>query len=412
MHSAVFLWLLHLLPNFGWTRHWSIPVDGFSGNTSTGSMSAPGHGGIFLSYAREDSDAAHRIADGLSAFGLEVWLDQSELRGGDAWDASIRQKIRSCALFVPLISAQTQNRREGYFRREWNLAVERTLDMAPGSRFLLPVAIDDTPEAGAAVPEPFLRVHWSRVPKGVATPKFIEQVRRLLEPKGESSPTALTSNAAGGDQTSRHALKWVAGAILILALAAAGWWKVRPNEAISGPVPAAGNPVIVLMDTPYPDRVYDPATLKSGGTNADDITDLLRDLPVTIVKEATSSQWQREREVIEQHPSLIVMHRSCFFTFPETRVEELYPLLDNKLVAFIGHVATVNPQTRFIIYSRHSWEDAKMAAKWRDDAAARFPALAGKIETYRVPLDRATFRNPLTGQELKDAVVRQLGISH
>ena len=37
---------------------------------------------VFLSYAREDTDAARRIADALGAFGVEVWLDQSELRGG------------------------------------------------------------------------------------------------------------------------------------------------------------------------------------------------------------------------------------------------------------------------------------------------------------------------------------------
>jgi hypothetical protein len=47
----------------------------------------------------------------------EVWFDKSELRGGDAWDRSIRQQIRECALFVPVISARIDARREGYFRR-------------------------------------------------------------------------------------------------------------------------------------------------------------------------------------------------------------------------------------------------------------------------------------------------------
>jgi hypothetical protein len=366
---------------------------------------------IFLSYAREDTEAAHRFADGLRAFGIEVWLDRSELRGGDAWDATIRKKIRDCALFVPLVSAQTQGRREGYFRREWNLAVERTLYMASGSPFVLPVVIDDTPETGAAVPEPFLRVQWSRVPKGVPTPQFVERIKRLLDPPRESSTAAAKTMAITAGRSGGKSLKWAVGVILAVLLAAAGWWKIGHRGAVAGPTGRA-TPVLVLMDTPYPDRVYDPATLKSGGTNADDITEVLRDLPVNIVKETTSSLWQREREVIEQNPSLIVMHRSCFFTFPENREEELYPILDNKLVAFIGYVATVNPNTKFIIYSRHSWEDAAVAAKWRTDAVTRYPALAGRIETWRVPLDRATFRNPLTAQELKDSVIRQLGLSH
>ena len=36
---------------------------------------------IFLSYASQDADAARRICDALGAAGLEVWFDQSELRG-------------------------------------------------------------------------------------------------------------------------------------------------------------------------------------------------------------------------------------------------------------------------------------------------------------------------------------------
>lgn len=77
---------------------------------------------VFLSYASQDADAARRICEALRAAGLEVWFDQSELRGGDAWDASIRRKIKDCALFVPIISANTNARSEGYFRLEWKEA--------------------------------------------------------------------------------------------------------------------------------------------------------------------------------------------------------------------------------------------------------------------------------------------------
>ena len=50
------------------------------------------------------------IADALRAFGVEVWFDQNELRGGDTWDQKIRTQIKTCALFVPLVSAQTEER--------------------------------------------------------------------------------------------------------------------------------------------------------------------------------------------------------------------------------------------------------------------------------------------------------------
>jgi TolB-like protein len=41
---------------------------------------------VFLSYASQDAEAAKRICDALRAAGIEIWFDQSELRGGDAWD--------------------------------------------------------------------------------------------------------------------------------------------------------------------------------------------------------------------------------------------------------------------------------------------------------------------------------------
>ncbi len=66
-------------------------------------MSESGGKSVFLSYASQDATAARRICDALRAAGVEVWFDQSELRGGDAWDAKIRQRIKECALFMPVI---------------------------------------------------------------------------------------------------------------------------------------------------------------------------------------------------------------------------------------------------------------------------------------------------------------------
>src|SRR5215472_8287003 len=109
-----------------------------------GGMSGAGAatGAVFLSHASQDAEAAARISQALRGAGLEVWFDQSELRGGDVWDASIRKQIKECALFVPVISANTEAREEGYFRLEWNLAAHRTLNMAHDKAFLLPVVID------------------------------------------------------------------------------------------------------------------------------------------------------------------------------------------------------------------------------------------------------------------------------
>lgn len=135
---------------------------------------------------------AQRICAALRQVGLEVWIDQSELRGGDAWDASIRRQIRECALFIPLISSNTNTRSEGYFRLEWKLAVDRTHLMADDQPFLLPLVIDDTPDAAARVPDLFRERQWMRLHRGQLPPEIIERLVRLL---------ALSSSAASPVET-------------------------------------------------------------------------------------------------------------------------------------------------------------------------------------------------------------------
>ena len=164
-------------------------------------MSAPSKA-IFLSYASQDAEAARRICDALRAVGLDVWFDQSALRGGDAWDASIRRQIKECALFVPVISANTQAREEGYFRLEWKLAVDRSHLMADDKAFLLPVVIDATIDGKARVPEKFRDVQWTHLSAGDASAAFAERVHRLLSGGAALSlPVAATRVAAAAPAT-------------------------------------------------------------------------------------------------------------------------------------------------------------------------------------------------------------------
>ena len=152
-------------------------------------------GAVFLSYASQDADAAQRICEALRAAGLEVWFDQSELRGGDAWDQKIRRELHDCALFMPVISAHTAARHEGYFRLEWDLADQRTHMIARNRAFIVPVCVDTTFETSADTPESFLRVQWTRLPGGETPQAFVERVKRLLS--GEASTTVGTPAMSG-----------------------------------------------------------------------------------------------------------------------------------------------------------------------------------------------------------------------
>lgn len=224
---------------------------------------------VFLSYAREDAEAAKRIAEALRAFGVEVWFDQNELRGGDSWDAKIRGQIKSCALFIPIVSSRTEERTEGYFRREWKLAVDRTHDMSGGRAFIVPVVIDATPESGAAVPEEFMRFQWTRLADGAPTPEFVAQVKRLLEvpkkpalktdhPRPPTLPPHLKQGGqaqvdGGGQGGKRGVPGWTWGAltavVIGVAVAVFSTRKAEPAGPTPTPSPATA-PVTAAPPAP------------------------------------------------------------------------------------------------------------------------------------------------------------------
>ncbi len=210
-------------------------------------MSTPLPKAVFLSYAREDADAARRIADALRAFGVEVWFDMSELRGGDVWDQKIRRQIKECALFMPVISGQSDQRGEGYFRLEWKLAVERTHLLAEGMPFLFPVVVDDTTESAAAVPEQFLKAQWTRLPGGEPTPQFVEQVKRLLQAPRQPAtgakaatraPAPLNAPAAAA-RPGYHVWATALLGVVVLALGALVLFRPTAKPEPAPAVPAA-----------------------------------------------------------------------------------------------------------------------------------------------------------------------------
>lgn len=135
---------------------------------------------IFISYAREDLPAVQRLKAAMDAAGLTTWFDLDRLEGGDDYDHKIRANIGRCSFFVPVISATTQRRHEAYFRREWSYAVDRSLNIAEGGVFILPVCIDDTPESAALVPDKFRALHIARVPDGEPTPEFVRRLKDLF----------------------------------------------------------------------------------------------------------------------------------------------------------------------------------------------------------------------------------------
>jgi len=178
-------------------------------------------GAVFLSYASQDAEAARRISNALRAAGIEVWFDQSELRGGDVWDQRIRQQLRDCALFIPVISANTASRHEGYFRLEWDLADQRSHMIARDRAFIVPVCVDGTPDSGTDVPESFLRVQWTRLAAGETPPGFVQRISTLLS-SGTPVAAARARLPAGAASGAPSSWRFQSALLLIATVAVIG----------------------------------------------------------------------------------------------------------------------------------------------------------------------------------------------
>jgi tetratricopeptide (TPR) repeat protein len=192
---------------------------------------------VFLSYCSQDGAAARRICEALRATGVEVWFDQNELRGGDAWDQNIRRQIKECALFVPLISANTQARREGYFRLEWKLAVDRSHLMSDDQAFLFPVLIDDTPEPAARVPDRFREVQWTRLAPDEPATALAARVAAVLGRSGHADVPPVRAPASSPPR--RKPATWIPWAALGLGLVGAAFFILRPHGNQPAPATSA-----------------------------------------------------------------------------------------------------------------------------------------------------------------------------
>lgn len=196
---------------------------------------------VFLSYASQDIEAARRLCEALRSTGIEAWFDvDGGLVHGDEWDAKIRRQIKECALFIPIISANTQARHEGYFRLEWELAAQRAMSIASGVPFILPVVIDDTREPDALVPDRFRAIQWLRLPAGEVPLNVQQRLFGLWSQRiGSSTGQPWSMNAlpqVAGGPTAEAAPGWrrgalIAGIALTAILGATVLWSNRRSTS-------------------------------------------------------------------------------------------------------------------------------------------------------------------------------------
>src|SRR6266513_1795174 len=210
------------------------------------------------------------------------------------------------------------------------------------------------------------------------------------------SAAPATAGPERPSRASRRQLFVTLAAVAVLVLGAVAWGLrlcCAPHR-----------PLVIMMDSAHPDRVYDEETIRASGTNADVISDILADLPIVRQKETGGPGWHRYDEVVSFHPDLIIMHYS---TFRGSNADDPRPGLKTFLRYFADR------PTRFLIYTRSSEAEVRHAVdSLMADVNAQHPGLLARITVFGTPDHGGGphWRDPVTAGELKLAVKRILAL--
>ena len=162
-----------------WQERHPSPIGATGFDVATGTR-----GLVFLSYAREDEVAARALAEGLKAYGCDVYFDRERLGAGMNFHFQLEDQVRKyCGLFLSVISPTTESAvGDNYFRRERYWASKRAEGYSDVERgeFYLPVVIHPMPSGGIRQePRIFSGCQWNHLPGGTPNPEFGRTVAEL-----------------------------------------------------------------------------------------------------------------------------------------------------------------------------------------------------------------------------------------
>ena len=140
---------------------------------------------VFLSYTVKDKDAVENLKKALEEISnVSCWYDNREIIAGDNFKTEIAKNIKSADLFIPLISENSLLHKDGYVQIEWftadNVNTFRKID-GRTDKYLMPVVIDETNPYNENVPKYFSELSIGKVPSGIPSAEFINQIRETLK---------------------------------------------------------------------------------------------------------------------------------------------------------------------------------------------------------------------------------------
>jgi hypothetical protein len=143
----------------------------------------------FISYARQDLDAARRLASDLRNAGMDIWIDVERIRPGERWRTAVSTAIESCRYFIPVLSSHSVSHR-GYVQAELREALELLRQVPESETFVIPVRIDNAQIVNRELKE----LSWVDL-----FPDWKDGVAKLVAGLGAGSAEPVSSTIAAMD---------------------------------------------------------------------------------------------------------------------------------------------------------------------------------------------------------------------
>jgi len=109
---------------------------------------------VFLCHTSSDKPAVRRIYETPLSFGVDPWLDEKKIKGGQDWDLEIRKAVRASDVVVVCLSGASTVR-EGYVQKEIRQALDVADEKPQGTIFIIPLRLEP-----CEAPERLRQWHW------------------------------------------------------------------------------------------------------------------------------------------------------------------------------------------------------------------------------------------------------------
>jgi WD40 repeat protein len=158
---------------------------------------------VFLAHAKEDKPVVKRLSERLKAIGISGWLDSNELTPAQDWAFEISRVLPTMPAVVVCLSSRSVTskgsfrRKQGYFQKEIQLALEEARKKPPGTPFILPLRLDDCP-----IPENLRGWHWVDYFDSDGFKRLVQFMRRRFASiTDSSSPIAISQQRKSSNPT-------------------------------------------------------------------------------------------------------------------------------------------------------------------------------------------------------------------